>query len=210
MLKKRSDFVSNSSSSSFIVVDEGNVHESFKDEHLSWRDYADKFLEREVCDPIYDMSYSWSPYGGNDTDPRRRIRIISEKCLLEAYGRNDGIWPAVLERDAALVEEIAGAIEKVREINGEKEPDLFKDGKKSDEFANAWRRVHWDKRQAAEGELRKLCETVKRHVFEALEPAYGKWMFWYAEFGNDGNGIDESEAYGKMDETKWHRVFGNH
>jgi len=220
-VKIRTDFVSNSSSSSFIVRDDGGmIDKMFKSEHITWKKYAEEYFDRESFQNYFDACDSWftgsraywsSSNRSVEFDLTSRITVLSDEKLVELYKSGKSLpMFMILEKDKGLVPDIAKAIENARAVDAEETPKFFNNGQRDEVALGKWQHTHWQRKQEAEAKLASYVDVVKTHVMEILDKAMAGWNFWYAEIGEDDTGGDEELARDKIMQYGWHRVFSNH
>jgi len=220
-VKTRTDFVSNSSSSSFIVRDDGGmIDEMFKSERMTWKKYAEEYFDRESFQNYFDACDSWftgsrvywsSSNRSAEFDLTSRITVLSDEKLAELYKSGESLpMFMILEKDKDLVPDIVKAIENARAVDAEETPKFFNNGQRDDVALGKWQHMHWQRKQDAEAKLASYIDVVKAHVMEILDRELSEWEFWYAEIGDDAGYGDEDIARDRIRQYGWHRVFSNH
>lgn len=120
-MKTRLDFVSNSSSSSFVVLAGENTPDIFKNNFLSFDEFYKRFFRRDTVENLeYDLIFQ---YIRSDIDIFDKITFMTTEEFAEKYIRlDDGVlsfskkYP-VLESDRKLVDELQILSDKHNQLN---------------------------------------------------------------------------------------------
>jgi hypothetical protein len=215
-MKTRLDFVSNSSSSSFLVLSgKAEVPEFLKGSLLTFEQYADRFLSREVFyDPFWkieDRIYK-RPADADASVLAQAIDFVPDSDFAATYVEqryNDGRrWtlPASF-RDVVL--ELIELYIKTNDLDGlcRGERVLTSGRENFDMNRRLWRRIE-EIKAPYDAEYEKLAAELVAGVRGILEKSISGWKIWYAEL-DDGGGEDSGYAAVRS-LPAWCRVFNNH
>jgi len=220
-MKARTDFVSNSSSSSFIVRERGDeaVAQMFKDESMDWDGYVKRFFGREIkesfsraCD-AYFTGNSWmycqgqglgSPFG-----LAGKVTYVPDADFARRWMDGDLPQYPALESDRGTVGELSDLVDEVRAIDAERAPDMLVDGKPDDVARRKWNEEHWRAKQAVEDKVEAILDGMVGRMAELIRPEVADWTFWYAEIDDCGT-PNEEDALQEAGKYGWYRTFSNH
>ena len=169
-MKIRSDFVSNSSSSSFICLLSDNKYGILLDKFkiLDLRAFLNEFGWRDLFDFNFDYR----------DDAESIVKYVSSQAFSKKFGQ--GAVENTLPKTAKLAyEEYNNALKKRKEMEQSKGIDFYT-GK--DENANSLLEM-----------IDQLQSKVLDKVYEALEPEWGKEKFCYLEV-DDNMSFDDDEC----------------
>ena len=210
-MKIRLDFVSNSSSSSFVVLADENTPDIFKNKFLSFDEFYNLFFRRDVVEYLeYGLVFK---YIHSVSDIFDKITFMTAEEFAEKYIRlDDEVLPfsrtyPVLESDRKLVDELRvlfdkkDLLEKLRvKIYRRGEIDQKLQLKANEAVCNA-QREYQDK-------MTGVFDKMTRHFRNAVENKMSDWKFWYNELDD----YLESAGYNTLNKggVRWGRVFNNH
>lgn len=193
-------------------MDVGIVHDIFKDKHLTWDEYVDRFFDREVTNAFIDAVNGW--YGNcemSDFSLKDKIRLFSDDEFVQRYKCSSLPDFALLERDKDRVPDLVKLFDRARKYGIFRcRAPVFRNGKEDKDKINALSWAILRRGVEAEDDFLKALSSFTASMLEVLAPEFKDKMFWYAECGNDGNGIDECEASATMQAYGWRRCFSNH
>lgn len=208
-MKVRSDFISNSSSSSFIVKAEPGVPEIFASgEKYGFGKFAEQNLRRDVFGCFDEACWGWRWNSRSEEPVRNRVRLIPDAEFARRYS-SAGIEEFTLpESCGKYVDAICEMIERVLDIDAEKPPELWSGGERSAEMTDEWNRARHGRMYEETDRLDEVINKAYETVIEILRPVMGDWDFYYAEL-EDSNG-DEQKGLDATGDVPWYRVFSNH
>lgn len=210
-MKARLDFVSNSSSSSFVVLAGENTPDIFKDKLLSFDEFYNRFFRRDVVEYLeYGLTFECIR---NASDVFDKITFMTAEEFAEEYTRLDEgvlsfskMYP-VLESDRKLVDELRTLSDKYDQFDSPR-IEIYRRGKIDQELLRKARNVVYDIQQEYRDKMDGVFDKMTYHFLNAVKDRMSDWKFWYSEL-DDGQ---EPAGYGAMnkDGVRWGRVFSNH
>ena len=210
-MKARFDFVSNSSSSSFVVLAGENTPDIFKDELLSFDEFYNRFFRRDVVEYFeYGLTFK---YIRSASDIFDKITFMTAEEFAEKYTRLDEgvlsfskMYP-VLESDRKLVDELRALSDKYDQFDSP-HIEIYRRGKIDQELLRKARNVIYDIQQEYRDKMDGVFDKMTYHFLNAIKDRMSGWKFWYSEL-DDGQ---EPAGYDAMNEdsVRWGRVFSNH
>lgn len=205
-MKTRSDFVSNSSSSSFIVRDDGAVPEIFREERISSDEFFSRYFGQDVADTLaYRLKYR------NGVDALRQMEFVSPEEFAAGYLENGSFGAGgrmlALKGDEDLVEKAArlGCVRRgLDQINH----TVYVNGRPDGHLTALARRAVLAEQWKVDDEIDDVLAKMTGHLKDALGTSMDGWSFWCAELDDRR----EPEGYGALAGMKdaWARVFDNH
>lgn len=210
-MKARFDFVSNSSSSSFVVLADENTPDIFKNELLSFDEFYNRFFRRDVVEYLeYGLAFK---YMRSASDVFDKITFMTAEEFAEEYTRLDEgvlsfskMYP-VLKSDRKLVAELRALYDKYNQFDSPR-IEIYKRGKIDQELLRKARNVVYDIQQEYRDKMDGVFDKMTCHFLNAIKDRMSGWKFWYNEL-DDGQ---EPAGYSAMkeDSVRWGRVFSNH
>lgn len=198
-MKHRTDFVSNSSSCTFII-DADADRDCLADRTLSFEDYYNAgYLKEDICG-------SWFLYAFEKINHARAMKFYNADELAERFNK-DRIYLCALESDKELVKKLGDVFDEIVEIY-----EKTQYTKQFDE-----NRALYDKSRALTDEMRNLQKTMVEHVFIAIKDKMTDFkvaelsgedgLYTYDDSINDEEYISE---YVNSCNSKFYRVYNNH
>ena len=210
-MKARFDFVSNSSSSSFVVLAGENTPDIFKNEFLSFDEFYNRFFRRDVVEYLeYGLTFK---YVRSASDIFDKITFMTAEEFAEKYTRLDEgvlsfskMYP-VLESDRKLVDELRTLSDKYDQFDSPR-IEIYRRGKIDQELLRKARNVIYNIQQGYRDKMDGVFDKMTYHFLNAIKDRMSDWKFWYSELDDER----EPAGYGAMNEdgVRWGRVFSNH
>ena len=210
-MKIRSDFVSNSSSSSFVVLADENTPDIFKNKFLSFDEFYNSFFRRDVVEYLeYGLVFK---YIHSVSDIFDKITFMTAEEFAEKYIRlDDEVLPfsrtyPVLESDRKLVDELRVLFDK-KDLLEKLRVKIYRRGEIDQKLQFKANSAVCNAQQEYQNKMTGVFDKMTRHFRNAVKNKMSDWKFWYNEL-DDGL---ESAGYNAMNEdgVRWGRVFNNH
>ena len=210
-MKARFDFVSNSSSSSFVVLADENTPDIFKNKLLSFDEFYNRFFRRDVIEYLeYGLTLK---YVYSASDIFGKITFMTVEEFAEEYTRLDEgvlsfskMYP-VLESDRKLVAELRALSDKYNQFDSPR-IEIYRHGEIDRELLHKARNVVYDIQQKYRDKIDGVFDKMTYHFLNAIKDRMSGWKFWYNELDDE----QEPAGYGAINEdsVRWGRVFSNH
>ena len=206
-MKIRLDFVSNSSSSSFVVIDEDGTDEIFKQDHMT----LDEMIARhfDICSGgrcvelvEYDHTRRRS-----DVPEIPEFEVIDDSEFGARYERMDVPTFSVLKSYAFLVPTLTKLILKHMRLSDLPEPKFLTDGERDGKMSLQWSNARWVALGEIIDEFNRKAKPMHERMVELVRERMGGLMFWEAELGDECG--QEQEGYAKSAAMRW-RITRNH
>lgn len=211
-MKTRSDFVSNSSSSSFVVLADKNTPAIFKDELLSFSEFQKRFFWRDVVEDMR-CNLTWPRRNAFGGDVFGKIRFMSPGEFAAEYVRlGDGVlsfsgtYP-VLRSDRKLVGRLRALADEYSALD-EMPVTVYRRGKPDGELRLLAEQPVRRLTDECEDRINDVLDEITGHFLDVVKDRMSGWKFWYAELDDS----EEEAGYAALreDGVKWGRVFSNH
>ena len=187
-MKTRLDFVSNSSSSSFVVLAGENTPDIFKNNFLSFDEFYNQFFRRDVIEELeYSLMFQYIRSGIDIFD---KITFMTTEEFAEKYIRlDDGvlsfskIYP-VLESDRKLVDELRVLSDKNDQLKS-LHVKIYRYGKIDKELQRKVNNSIYNIQQKCLNEMISIFDKMSYHFWNAVKDKMSDWKFWYSELDDD-------------------------
>lgn len=210
-MKARLDFVSNSSSSSFIVLAGENTPDIFKDKLLSFDEFYNRFFRRDVVQELeYGLTFQCIR---NVIDVFDKITFMTAEEFAEEYIKlDDGVWSfskifPVLKSDRKLVDELRVLSDKHDRLENLC-VEIYRRGEIDRELQRKANSAVCSVQQEYLDKMTGIFDKMTYHFWNAVKDKMSDWKFWYRELDD----ILEPAGYNALceDGVRWGRVFNNH
>lgn len=211
-MKIRLDFVSNSSSSSFVVLAGENTPDIFKNKLLSFDEFYNRFFRRDVIEELeYGLTFQRIR---NVMDVFGRITFMTAEEFAEEYIRlDDGVWSfskticPVLKSDRKLVDELRVFSDKHDQLENLC-VEIYRRGEIDRELQRKANSAVRSVQQEYQDKMTGIFDKMTYHFWNAVKDKMSDWKFWYSELDD----IREPAGYNALNEdgVRWGRVFNNH
>lgn len=216
-MKTRTDFVSNSSSSSFIVKDDPGINEIYKEDAVSWEEFCNQWLHdylfesfESACDSYYcGQSVWWSSSESKRYDVKQHVVYVDDEEYVKMFKTNRRPSLCLPESFRKLGNEICDAIMTARSISMLGDLTFWTAGEKDNDLLHEYSRNKWDAREKIiDGTVKSKLAEVKAWLISKIEDECKSWKFWYADLSDS----DDSEQKGRenLSDVSWYVVFSNH
>ena len=196
-MKIRHDFVSNSSSSSFIIDHKSNVCRAFLDDKemksLSLEDYIKQFAWREIEPDSYDYYYA------KRSQEPEKMEFVSPQAFAKLFTASmHCVLPTTAKAEYEAMEAIAKKRDEYyQELKKNSNPSFLENQHISDMLK----------------EEDHLKDMILDKVIKALTPKYGKMKFDYAEI--EDSYVDSDDELDDFNSTEdmylqRHRILAQH
>ena len=210
-MKTRLDFVSNSSSSSFVVLASENTPDIFKNNFLSFDEFYKRFFRRDTVENLeYDLTFQHIRSGIDIFD---KITFMTTEEFAEKYIRlDDGVlsfsktYP-VLESDRKLVDELRVLSDKNDQLKSLC-VKIYRCGEINLELHRKANDTVYNIKKEYQDKMTDILDKMTHHFRNAVKDKMSDWKFWYSELDDE----QESAGYNALNENgvRWGRVFNNH
>lgn len=210
-MKIRSDFVSNSSSSSFVVLAGENTPDIFKSHFLSFDEFYNRFFRRDVVEELeYGLTFQ---YIRRNVDIFDKITFMTAEEFAEKYIRLDNgvlffskMYP-VLESDRKLVDELQVLSDKHDQLEN-LHVKIYRRGEIDREQQSKANDAVYNAQLKYQDKMEGIFDEMTCHFRDAVKNKMSDWKFWYSELDDEL----ESAGYDALnkDGVRWGRVFNNH
>jgi hypothetical protein len=217
-MKLRTDFVSNSSSSSFIVKKDDNTPDIFREDAdvFGFDGFVDRILFRAVFEPFQDAEYSW--YTGesgwscreNNFDIKNVVEVVPDEKFTEMFVGNRYERFVLPECCSEYVAEICDRITAARRIGGEHAPSLYENGKQSKDLMLKWQKDRDRRHDAERDRLQEIYSTLHGRIADLLKRVMGGWEFYQVELGDEDGAEQSGYSFVHSGNVKWYWTFCNH
>ena len=206
-MKTRSDFVSNSSSSSFVVIDEDGTDEIFKQDHMTFDEMIEKHFDICSGDHCVELVEYDHIRRRSDVPEIPEFEVIDDSEFGARYEMMDVPAFSVLKSHAFLVPTLTKLILKYMRLNNLPEPRFLTDGKRDGEMSLRWSNAQWDALGEIIDEFNRKAKPMRERMVDLVRERMGGFMFWEAELGDECG--EEQEGYEKSAALRW-RITRNH
>lgn len=209
-MRIRLDFVSNSSSSSFVVLADENTPAIFKDSSLTLDDFGNRFFARDVmgslradivffCADSLDNVFSKITY----VSPRQFASEYVKKQFASEY-KSEGKY-LVLKADRPLVGRLRTLAERYVALE-RPVVKVYRRGENDANLQDAVVEAIHGAQSAYMDAMQAIFDKMTGHMWDAVKNKMSGWKFWHVELDD---WREEEGRYGLRD-VKWGRVFSNH
>lgn len=210
-MKARLDFVSNSSSSSFVVLADKNTPKIFKSNLLSFDKFQDRFFRRDVTE--YLDYGATSLYNHDRISVFDKISFMTPKEFAAEYLKFDE-GPVVFSKTYPVLKSDRKLVDKLRFLSGEYDKldrphiEIYRRGEFDSKLTYNAKLPIYKMQQKVQDRMRNILNKIAAHLLDAVKDTMSNWKFWYAELDDN----QEPAGYKAMNETcvRWGRVFSNH
>lgn len=217
-MKLRTDFVSNSSSSSFIVKKDDNTPDIFKEDAdvFGFDGFVERILFRAIFEPFQDAEYSW--YTGesrwisreNNFNIKNVVEVVLDEKFTEMFIGNGYRRFVLPECCSEYITEICDRITAARRIGGECTPSLYENGKQSKDLMLKWQKDRDRRYNAERDRLHEIYSILHGRIANLLKRVMSDWEFYQVELGDDDGAEQSGYAWIHSGNVKWYWTFCNH
>lgn len=210
-MRVRADFVSNSSSSSFIVKKDGDVPKIFVDgaSLLDFDSFAESVVQPAVFEPFYDVMYGYS-WSKKDEISREDVVLMPDAEFAKAFAERRLDDFALPESCAELAGELCDHIMALHRIEDERVPPLYDKGKVSKELTEVWRADRGKRGDVERDKAEEAIKSMLGKITATLRPLMGGWEFYRVELGDEDGSEQTGYNLVQSGAVRWYWTFCNH